>query len=802
MELIGVKYDRLGLNVGTLPFVPSDTTAGSESEMQTVVTGNRNDVDLPVFIEKSNYFDNTRRRAKAGDTSKKVMTDLENYLNTNTDGVWENSWVSFPREKMGKLAWNIFQHDLLADKDNPAGPQRSDVNSFIFQKDGCQYIRIPISYLLKLSLAEIVDPQQKVHPLIHNIGLNIMQYYLNDNTSPETSSFYVVSMQSETGMGKAVAKEMSSRFLISQLLVMYANLKYSLLENGQKAMIFSSPHPPTRQKILSNCVSDAFYRELFMNPCLSGWNKGEEKHEYMHLCHQVLSRSQFNAVLKLREAGIITSNLVSLPNLSNISLANNGTHVSLGSLKLSGMLQDPASGYSRRDEKYIGDLVVKIVEHFLPLFVGTYSAAPYRLDFNDFHPEKALGFLPHELDFTHLRMLWRRWQKKANLNVFGKSVTPFGPRWIDNLISKAFNLKGDFIPDFRLIDYLVVLMSTEKSPALNGALFNSQHLKEDLADLGVFDTKMSLYLLDKLREYEVMGFSGFEGRHYSLFASFEQDFGQAVSLQNLLYLLAFKYIASGQIGHANIPDDPSIESERRQIIFGSAIGIPTFFVHNKTNNTLIKKIVGKTERVRMSGRYPGYARIYNLEYRRALIRILREDAADLIEMMGMKETIDELENRLNEPETYSTCGKLTRGILDMANAKSPMELTAEKFNQAAEKYYRTDLRNQHIAQSFQLLNEDIIKLDNCNCGAKKEIRGLLHTILRETNLTQFLSQAQKEVINESVTKEVLEKLIGLILVHIHYKAELNRKFQENKDIDITDINSKGTFENSPQQAAG
>jgi hypothetical protein len=326
------------------------------------------------------------------------------------------------------------------------------------------------------------------------------------------------------------------------------------------------------------------------------------------------------------------------------------------------------------------------------------------------------------------------------------------------------------------------LMSTEKSPALNGELFNSQYLKEDLADLGVFDTKMSLYLLDKLREYEIMGFSGFEGRHYSLFDSFEQDFGQAVSLQNLLYLLAFKYIASGQIGHVNIPDDPSIESERRQIIFGSAIGLPTFFVHNKTNNTLIKKIIAKTERVRMSGRYPGYARVYNLEYRRALIRILREDAADLIEMTGMKETIDELENRLNEPETYSTCGKLTRGILEMANAKSPMEMTAEKFNQASEKYYRTDLRNQHIAQSFQLLNEDVVKLDNCNCGAKTEIRGLLHTILQETNLSRFLNQAQNEVINESATKETLEKLIGLILVHIHYKAELNRKFQETTGI--------------------
>jgi hypothetical protein len=37
------------------------------------------------------------------------------------------------------------------------------------------------------------------------------------------------------------------------------------------------------------------------------------------------------------------------------------------------------------------------MEHFLPLFVGSYSAAPCRIGFRDFHPESALGFLPHEL---------------------------------------------------------------------------------------------------------------------------------------------------------------------------------------------------------------------------------------------------------------------------------------------------------------------------------------------------------------------------------------------------------------------
>lgn len=182
-----------------------------------------------------------------------------------------------------------------------------------------------------------------------------------------------------------------------------------------------------RQKQLSQCISDAFYRELFMNPCLSGWNQGEDKQRYMHLCHQVLSRAQFNGLHRLKEAGIILNNLVTLPSASNISLANNGTHVSLGSQRLSRAVAQGA--LQPAHEKYLGDLVTKCVEHFLPLFVGTYSAAPYRLAFADFHPEKVLSFLPFELDYTHLRMIWRRWRKKAHLKVrpLGLRLTPFGP---------------------------------------------------------------------------------------------------------------------------------------------------------------------------------------------------------------------------------------------------------------------------------------------------------------------------------------------------------------------------------------
>jgi hypothetical protein len=487
----------------------------------------------------------------------------------------------------------------------------------------------------------------------------------------------------------------------------------------------------------------------------------------MGLCHQVLSRSQLNSIPKLKESGIIVNNLVVLPNLSNISLANNGTHISLGSRKLTGLLADPCSGFRVEDEKFLGDLAIKVVEHFLPLFVGTYSAAPYRLDFWDFHPEKALGFLPHELDYTHLRMIWRRWLKKADLKVFGQPITPFGPMWLDRLFSRLFFLKGDFVQDFRLIDYLVALMSTAESPALNGIVGNGERLKKDLSDLGVFDSGMSLYLLYRLREYAQMGFSGFEGRHYSLFESLLDDMEEATALQTLITALAYKYILTEAVSHASIPDTPTVESERRQIFFGTAISIPTFYVRKETTNLFLQKILQKVQKTRLSRRYPGYVRVYNQEYRRTLLEIIREDGADLIEMMGLQEVLKKLEERINDPQGLSAAGKLTQGILRAANAAAPLNLSGLEFNLAAERYYRQDLRRRHIKEALEVLERAFMKMDSHTLCGDCLFKTGLKTILGEKHSQSLLLQAEKDILDDKASETVLGKLIHLTLLTIY-----------------------------------
>ncbi len=778
-DALGVRIRNGAVAVESLPFSVGDITAGTESELQAVVVGDKSAIDLARSIEQSNYYANIARHIAAGDTPRRAITRLERYLNENDEKVWENSWVRFPLAALSEFARQTFRSDLLADKRDHRRGMRADMGRFITREDGEAIVRIPVSYLLKLALSEALGAQPDLPQAISATGVRLMSHFLNDNTSPETFSFHITLLDPGSGFGLSVAREKAKRFLLSQLLVMYANRRFGLQDSGQRAMIYFAPHPPVRQKQLNDCISDAFYRELFMSPCLSGWDDGESKHAYMNLCHQALSRSQLNAVAKLREAGIIANNLVVLPSVSNISLANNGSHISLGSRKLTDAMRHGSLAFGAAEEKLIGDLAIKIIEHFLPLFVGTYSAAPYRFDFADFHPEKALGFLPHELDYTHLRMIWRRWRKKADLSVLGYRMTPCGPHGIDNALSAIFRLRGDWVTDFRLIDYLVSLMSTERSPALDGSPGNGDRLKKDLAALGVFDAKMSLYLLYRMREFAVAGFTGFEGRYYSLFENFVGDMARAVDLQVLITALALKYQALGRINHADIPDTPFIESERRQIFFGAAIGIPTFFVRRDTPNLLMRSILSRTKRTRASRRYPGFLRVHNDDYRQALIATLIEDAEDLIEMFRMRETIDDLKTRLNDPANHSAGGKLLLGILSGSNRKSPMQMKAEEFNLQAERYYREELRRKHLAEAFHFLIEDLRELELIESHFDDQIKHSLNVLLRDQGAADSIVELQHRAINDLASEDEIRQIINLTLLTIYRDQKISeRKLNE------------------------
>jgi hypothetical protein len=766
-NLLGITHPSGAAWIEKLPFAGDDATAGSETELQAAVAGERRDVDLAQAIETSAFFKNLLKRAKSGDTPRRELNQLEDYL-ASMNGVWENSWIRFPAHLLNEYTQRVLNSDLRTDKGREDSPLRSDVENFFLEERGVRHLRIPISYLLKLALAQIIGGPE-VPDMIRSAGEHMLTCLLNDNTSPETHSFAPERRHSGQRLGTVIAHETLLRYLMTHLLLQFANREFQLEENGQKALVYFCPHPPIRQKQLNGLISDSFYRHLFMSPCLSGWDQGEVKHRYMALCHMVLSRSQLNTLAKLKESGIINRNLVVLPSTSNICLANNGIHLSLGSRRLTGLLKNGGTDYTAVDEKYYGDLVIKICEHFLPLFVGTYSAAPYRFDFQDFHPEKVLGFLPHELDYTHLRMLWRRWKQKADIKFFGHPVTPFGPEWLDRTFSRITGLKGDWVPDFRLIDYLMAVLSTDESPALSGQVDNELHLKADLAAMGIFDPQMPLYMLYRLRQYGQMGFSGYEARYYSLFERFGQDMAPAVDLQHLTTLLAYKYILERKVQHADIPDNPTVESERRQIFFGSAIGIPTFYVLKNTPNRLMREILSLAKQTRTSRRYPKYIRIPAIAYKRALLALLRRDAADLIVLLHQEELLSELEARLENPGEHAAAFRLTREVLG-PRKKSPLKFSAPEFNQSMESYYRGSLKKSHISEALAVLCEEAGRLDAWESWRSVTYNIALLKIMSGCNTSQCLRKMEHDIINETLSIDLCRKLIQLILLTYHQKA--------------------------------
>lgn len=767
-EIATIRFIRGTNSAEIQPFIGTDSSAGMEYELQVAVEGRHNDIDLPITIRDSTYYRNIVKRAARGDLSPECVESLDAFLYKNSAKIWENSWVRLQPDCLSTWTQSLVAHDFLADKSKPQLGQRQDLHRFHCVHQDRKMLRVPISYLLKLSLANVLSSSRRLPPSIETTGKNLLSHLVSDNTSPEVLSFTIPRADGKT-IGSLAGEESARTLLVCQLLIQYANKAFNLEKSGQKCLIYFAPHAPSRQKKLNDIVPDGYYRYLFMSPCLSGWDRGEEKHAYVGVCHKTLSRSQLNTISKLKDAGILANNLITLPNTSNTCLANNGTHVSLGSRVLSDLASDGRSGFNTDVEKNCGDLVIKIVEHFLPLFVGTYSAAPYRIDFRDFHPENVLGFLPHELDYTHLRMIWRRWKKKAKIGFFGRSMTPFGPRWLDSLLATVLRLKGDLVPDFRLIDYLVTLLSTESSPALDGVSGNHEQLKEELMDMGIFDSRMSIYLLYRQRIFAASGYSGFEGRSYSLFHSLLEDMAEALDMQNFITALAYRYVLREQVTHRDIPDIPSVESERRQIFFAYAVGVPTFYVRSNTGNRMMQKVLAHVRNIRRSNRYRGYFRVRVKDYRLALLKVLQEDGGNLLNILKVSDQLRALEQRFNNGAP-TALSKIIGGVsMELPQKKDPFRVSADTFNSGAEAYFRGNLRKIHLREGLDVLINDCRSLDR---KQEDNLSQVMKNVSRQSGAGRYIAEKADDVVSEQADADTLQNLLHICLAVIHNKQQL------------------------------
>ena len=743
------------MKIHALPFGIDDVTAGVENEFQTAVIGRTADVDLPATIERSAVFTALAQQAET-DPGEPRWQGLLRYLRQNTGQVWENSAVRLPYRSLNSLARATLHTDLLAHKRQPQQGPRQDAGQYLFAEQGETMVRVPTSYLHKLALADALGRLPALAGELRDFGRNLLKHFTNDNTAPEQISSYIIPLTRGQGMGRAVARETAQRFLLTQLLSAYANRQFHLDETGQHSLVYFSPHTPLRQKQLGQCIPASLYRELYMNPCLSGWDEGEKKHAYMHTCHATLTQSRQRTRLRLRAAGISMS-AAGAP-LNDTSLANNGTHLSLGSQRLTDFFANHAHGNAQ--EKVLGDMAIKITEYFLPLFVGHYSAAPWRIDVGEFHAENMLGFLPHQLADGQLRQFWRQWRKKARR-------LPSGPSWWDKAKGRVLGLKGDYVPDMRLLDYFVALPSTHHA-MLDGRLGNSADVLRDLEAQGIYNSSMTLYLPYRLREVAHIGFSGFEGRHYSTFESLTDDLARSAELQLLITALAYRYMAAGNASAFHIADDRNTESDRRQFFFAAAAGIPVCYVRRQTMAPFLARILENAQQVRPSNRYPGFLKIPVNEYQRALVRVLRKDAVELIEMHGLQAVLSDLERRVSLPQEYSTAGRMLNDILSDLNVSHPLHVCGTEFNQATERYYRERLRASHLHDALAFLEADAAEMDGGRYASGLNMA--LGHILKGRSALGCVRETRAGLLSDNLDLADITRLIHLQLAAIRQSA--------------------------------
>ncbi len=729
-----------------MPFGDGDVTAGTESELATAVAGAVEDVDLPLALEQ--YITGL---AEGGNrcTREDLIARVRGWLNAGT--VWEYSRIRMPEEVLGTRAREMLRKDLA---------RRDDRDDFIVWRSRERWLRLPPSYVLRLALADAVDGRTDLPEPLRAASERMLACFHNDNTSPETISLYVVAQRA---VGVAVARENAARFLLTQLLTSYINDHFRLTLSGQRLLVYSAPTPATRIKTLSGMVTADAYRSLLVNPCLAGWQHGEEKKAYMHLCHEVLSRSRTHASTRQWQAGLDQPSMLQRI-VCDTSLLNNGVHLSLGSRLLSREFGERPDG--RFEEKYLGDLCAKIVEHFLPLFVGTYTAAPQRLGPARMRANQAMGFLPNELTSQHLGFVWQTWKRKAGV---------------------LAALKGDFIGDARLLDYFAALPSTTGAAGLDGRMGNAERVKQALQRVDLFDQRMGVYALYRLRAVGTIGFSGFEGRHYSLFERFEGDLAPAAELQQLVTALAYRYMATGAFSHPDIPDDPFTESERRQIFFAAAIGLPVFYVSRTTRNRFLLRVLARTRGVRSSRRYPTYLRVELDAYRMALHDMVVEDAAELLEMGNFRPALGELCERLTEVGGRAE-RRVTQGVLEELGVPNPLAVDSESFNHAAEGYYRGRLCSSQSQEALRLSGAHLDELLKHSRGEVAALgRWVMQSSVPHGDLRGLVQRLHRQLAAGRMVDQDRMAMIHLLvwLVECETLSNATNDTDRNRDVDVT-----------------
>ncbi len=336
-------------------------------------------------------------------------------------------------------------------------------------------------------------------------------------------------------------------------------------------------------------------------------------------------------------------------------------------------------------------------------------------------------------------------------------------------MARLFRLRGDLVPDYRLLNYPVAWLATEQTSALDGTPGNVTRLVSELDELGIVDRRLSFYMPLRLREFNQMGFSGFEGRYYSLFPTFQRDMAQAANLQQLLLMVAYELALSGAVTADEIPDDPTSESERRTPFFFAAAGLPAFYVHKKTRNRLLKQILPHCKSTRSSWRHPDYLRVPIREYGEALVTWLQQNVRETIAQAQADVTVMELRFRLAD-KGLQAHQRIMDGVMAESGGGNPMRMEAREFNRMAEQHYRETLRSANLREAFDQLKQDVRELEK---SERLELGPMVQHAVRVQDPVRFLESLGDRLLSDELTVQEVASVLNLLLLLSTLEGERN-----------------------------
>ena len=109
-----------------------------------------------------------------------------------------------------------------------------------------------------------------------------------------------------------------------------------------------------------------------------------------------------------------------------------------------------------------------------------------------------------------------------------------------------------------------------------------------------------------------------------------------------------------------------------------------------------------------------------------------------------------------------------------------MRLKASEFNLAAERFYRSTLRKQHMNEAFDVFEDDMRIMNTSLNGTDSYYKSALKSIMGNQNALFFLKQVRKDCFREWVSTENLKKLIYLLLLTINFDKDNSEVMKVNE----------------------